>query len=220
VRRAFVLATDRKVLADVVLRGYRSPATGGFVPPGMPAHSPGIAPLYNPVQARRLLAEAGYPGGEGFPVVNLLVWQGSEPHTKYLQAQWQENLRVEVTWEVGQAVSLDRLGEAVPHMSLTTWVAGYPDPDDFLSGGVSNARRATRWRDDAYDRLVETAKRVTDQGERIKMYQQADRILVEEAIIMPLVYGQLHLLVKPWVSKFPTSSLKWWFWKDVVIEPH
>jgi len=52
------------------------------------------------------------------------------------------------------------------------------------------------------------------------MYRQADRILVEEAPILPLLYDRYHLLVKPWVSKFPMSPRKWNFWKDVVIEPH
>jgi len=59
-----------------------------------------------------------------------------------------------------------------------------------------------------------------DQGERMRMYQQADRILVEEAPILPLLYERFHLLVKPWVKRFPTSPMKVWFWKDVIIEPH
>jgi ABC-type transport system substrate-binding protein len=61
---------------------------------------------------------------------------------------------------------------------------------------------------------------VTDQRERIKMYQEADRILVEEAPVIPLTHWRLKLLVKPWVRKCPTSAIKWWFWKDVIIEPH
>jgi ABC-type oligopeptide transport system substrate-binding subunit len=52
------------------------------------------------------------------------------------------------------------------------------------------------------------------------MYQEADRILVEEAAIVPLLYRRLHLLVKPWVSKYPTSGISVWHWKDVIIEPH
>ena len=59
-----------------------------------------------------------------------------------------------------------------------------------------------------------------DQWERMRLYGQADRILVEEALVLPLVYGRFHLLVKPWVSKLPTSALKRWFCKDVIIEPH
>ncbi|GAG42728.1 unnamed protein product, partial [marine sediment metagenome] len=92
VRRAFVLATDRETLADGVLRGTVSPATGGFVPPGMLGHSPGIALPCDPDRARLLLAEAGYPGGRGFPDVGFPTDHRRVPHGEYLQAQWRENL--------------------------------------------------------------------------------------------------------------------------------
>jgi len=105
-----------------------------------------------------------------------------------------------------------------PHMFLTGWTADYPDPDNFLR--VSPIRRYTRWQNEAYDRLVEEARRVTDQGERMRLYGQADRILVEQAPILPLLHLRFPLLVKPWVRKFPTSPMKAWFWKDVIIEPH
>jgi ABC-type oligopeptide transport system substrate-binding subunit len=59
-----------------------------------------------------------------------------------------------------------------------------------------------------------------DQEERMSLYRQADRILVEDAPVMPVGYGRQHLLVKPWVSRFPTSAIKYLFWKDVIIEPH
>ena len=221
VRRAFTLATDRETLADVARRGYVSPATAGFVPPGMPGHSPGIGLPYDPEGARHLLAEAGYPGGRGFPVLESLAshWPWVVLTVEYLQAQWRENLEVEITWkqmELGRL--LDRLSRETPHMWLMGWIADYPDPDNFLR--VSTWRFNTGWQSEAYDGLVEGARRALDQGKRMRMYQQADRILVEEAPILPLFYSRLHLLVKPWVKKFPVSPLKWWFWKDVIIEPH
>ena len=100
VRRAFVLATDREMLADVALRGYVFPATGGFVPPGIPGHSPGIGSPYDPEGARQLLAEAGYPDGRGFPVVGALLPRAAITLAgcEYQQAQWQENLGVEIVW--------------------------------------------------------------------------------------------------------------------------
>jgi ABC-type oligopeptide transport system substrate-binding subunit len=52
------------------------------------------------------------------------------------------------------------------------------------------------------------------------MYRRADRILADEALLLPLLYGRFHLLVKPWVSKYPVSPIQESFWKDVVIEPH
>jgi ABC-type oligopeptide transport system substrate-binding subunit/DNA-binding SARP family transcriptional activator len=223
VRRALALATDRERLADVVLRGYHAPATGGFIPPGMPGHSPGIGLPYDPEGARGLLAEAGYPEGRGFPPVSWLLARRYEPTAECLQAEWQESLGIEIRWElVTWATYIDvldkRRNEEVPSLFVIGWVADYPDPDNFLR--VWTGRRRTRWRNEAYDRLVERARRVVDHSERMKLYQQADRILVEEAVVVPLAYSRRHVLVKPWVSQYPMSAMRNDFWKDVIIEPH
>jgi oligopeptide transport system substrate-binding protein len=220
VRRAFALATDKETLVDVVLRGYAAPATGGFIPPGMPGHSAGIGLPYDPDQARQLLAEAGYPDGDGFPVVEALSSHGEIAlQSEYLQAQWQESLGVEIMWETMEfGMLFDRLRREPPYMFLRGWIADYPDPDNFLRAGP--VRRSTGWQNATYDRLVEEARRVMDQGERMRLYGQADRILVEQAPILPLLDGRFHLLVKPWVRKFLTSAITAWFWKDVIIEPH
>ncbi|UCH09124.1 MAG: AAA family ATPase [Fidelibacterota bacterium] len=221
VRRAFVLATDRETLADVVLRGYELPATGGFVPPGIPGHSAGIGLPHDPDQARRLLAEAGYSEGYGFPVVRALVPEAAVPQrqSKYLRAQWRESLGVDIPWESMEwSLFLDRIRRDPPHMFIHGWAADYPDPDNFLRVGFR--RHETGWRNETYDRLVEEARRLMDQGERMKLYGQADRILIEEAPIMPFTYGRSGYLLKPWVRRFPTSPMKVWFWKDVIIEPH
>jgi ABC-type oligopeptide transport system substrate-binding subunit len=103
-------------------------------------------------------------------------------------------------------------------MFHTGWIADYPDPDSFLR--TSLVRLQTRWRNEAYDRLVEEARRVMDQEERMKLYGQADRILVEEAAIIPLNYGRLQLLVKPWLTNFLMSANRARSWKDFIIEPH
>ncbi len=221
VRLAFVMAADREPLADVALGGYSFPATGGFVPPGMPGHSAGIALPYDPEQARQLLAEAGYPGGRGFPTVDLLVPPGGIGFqvSEGLQPQWWENLGVEITREAMElAAYFDRVRNEPPRLFTTAWAADYPDPDNFLRVGFPWS--SSEWPNEAYHRLVEEARRVTDQGERMKLYQQADSILVEEAAIMPLAYARTYLLLKPWVSKYPMSAVGRWLWKDVIIEPH
>jgi oligopeptide transport system substrate-binding protein len=218
VRRAFALAVDRATLANVVLRGYHFPATGGFVPPGMPGYSAGIGLPYDPEGARRLLAEAGYPNGQGFPVLDALAGDRPIPVSilESLQAQWLENLGVEIAWKKMEWGRYWR-SRALP-ITLAGWTVDYPDPDSFLR--ASPIRRYIQWRNAAYDRLVEEARRVTDQEERMKLYGQADRILVREAAIVPLTYLRAHLLVKPWVSKYPTPATGRRFWKDVIIEPH
>ena len=217
VRWAFVLATDRETLADVVEKGPSLPATGGFVPTGMPGHSAGIGLPYDPDRARHLLAEAGYPGGRGFPVVGVSTLPVNEPVVEYLQRQWRENLGVEATCEaMEQAKYLDRLERELPHLYCSRWGADYPDPDNFLRVAVSSMKGLSWWQNEAYDALVEEARRVMDQEERMKLYRQADRILVEEAPIMPLVYHWWTDLLKPWVRLGGMTML----YKDIIIEPH
>jgi ABC-type oligopeptide transport system substrate-binding subunit len=186
----------------------------------MPGHSAGIALPCDPEEARQLLAEAGYPGGRGFPALEMLStgvgWQGEESG---LQTQWRENLGVEISWRAVHTTDLDDCWESDPPVLFRMgMVADYPDPDCFLRGcpGRDNAE----WQNDRYDALVEEARCITDQEERMNLYRQADRILIEEAVLMPLYYGRVNLLVKPWVTRHTVSALGEWFWKDVVIEPH
>jgi oligopeptide transport system substrate-binding protein len=221
VRRAFALAIDREALAHVTLRGFAFPATGGLVPPGMPGHSPGIGLPYDPEQARMLLAEAGYPAGQGFPELEVL--SADKPlfvsTVENLQTQWLHNLGVEISSKcLSWGEFLDRLSWESPRIWLMGWTADYPDPDNFLR--VADWRRIGGWRNELYERLIEGARRATDQGERMKIYQQAEPVLLQEAPILPLWHYRSHLLVKPWVRRYPTSPMRLWFWKDVILEPH
>jgi len=109
-------------------------------------------------------------------------------------------------------------GEEPSHISISAWQADYPDPDNFLGVGLQSA--CNRWRCEAYDRLVNEARHTIDQGERMRLYRQADRILIEQAPVIPFVHLRWSLLVKPWVKRYPTSAMRQWFWKDVIIEPH
>jgi ABC-type transport system substrate-binding protein len=219
VRLAFAAATDREALADVVLQGYVSPATGGLGPPGMPGHTPGIGLSYDPRRARRLLAEAGYPDGRGFPPVGVLAFRAVESRGDYLASQWRDVLGVETQWDVlPWAAFLDRLGEGPPQILVLMWVADYPDPDSFMR--VCRDQTWPAWPNERYDHLVERARRAMGQEERMELYEEADRLLVEEAPILPLTYERDHLLIKRWVRRYPTSPMQAAFWKDAVIEPH
>ena len=142
-----------------------------------------------------------------------------KPQAEYLQAQWRDNLGVEIPWEIMDWEQyLARLDKVPAHIVQFTWIADYPDPDSFLRTG--NVQQRTRFHDDTYDQLVEKARRVMEQEERLRLYAQADRILIEAAAIIPLTYSRSHVLVKPWVHKFPASSLNQWLWKDIILEAH
>jgi ABC-type oligopeptide transport system substrate-binding subunit len=186
----------------------------------MPGHSPGAGLPYDPEQARRLLAEAGYPAGQGFPVVECLTLPDRLEIGENLQAQWRQNLGVEIKWEIMERQAFfTRLDEHSPHLFILGWRADYPDPDNFLRALIGDLQ-SRGWQNQHYDRLVKQAQRSLDQAERMKLYGEAERILAEEAPVMPIFYRSTPLLVKPWVTRFPATGLRGWFFKDVILKPH
>jgi ABC-type oligopeptide transport system substrate-binding subunit len=215
VREAFVLAVDRDRLVGEVLGGRYHPASGGLVPPGMPGHSPGIGLPYDPEKARQLLAQAGYPSAQGFPMIQLELWRKFEMAAEYLSDQWRQNLGVEV--EIDSLGWLEYLKKKhSTDLVFRAWGADYLDPDNFLR--VCVQYYIPSWRNEPYRRLLENASRSTHQKERMRLYQAADKILIEEAAIMPLKYGRWHGLVKPWVKV--SNSYGTDYYKYVILEPH
>jgi oligopeptide transport system substrate-binding protein len=220
VRRAFTMAIDREYLAGVVLSGYAYPATGGFIPPSLPEHSPDIGLPYDLEQARRLLAEAGYQKDNPIFILTGLCKPGHGPEYQYLQEQWQQQLGVSITWtNLEWNHLLQRLDQEPPHMFMMGWSADYPDPDNLLRVGAYQ-KILSHWYNDRFAQLVEQARRTTDRAERLDLYRQADKLLIEEAAIVPLFYNKGHALLKPWVRKYPTSPVNWYYWKDVILDPH
>jgi ABC-type oligopeptide transport system substrate-binding subunit len=222
VRRALTLATDRETISGVILGGHALPALGGLVPPGMPGHSPGIGLPHNVEEAKRLLVEAGYPGGRGFPVLRGMMPSPSGQWVDladYLAAQWRQGTGVEVRWEYVPAEEyFPRLREEHHHLHLLGWTADYHDPDNFLRVGFGHTK--TAWRDEEYDRLVGEARRLLDQEARMALYRRADQIVTREAAFLPLAYMQWQVLVKPWVKGLTSWGEHWSPWEDVIIEPH
>jgi len=219
VRQAFVHACDREAMVMQQLRGLDRPAAGGLIPFGLPGHQAGIGLAFDPDRARRLLAEAGYPGGEGFPEVEFITtgMVGEMPHMSYLCAQWKEVLGVQVGPVLVSLPEFERrMREAPPHLTHIGWLADYPDPDNFLRIGLGSYGDV-HWNEEYAD-LVEAAGRSSDQRQRIALYEKADRLLIQEAAVMPLIYGRVDLLLKPRVRRYPLSPVGFWFWKDVVIE--
>jgi ABC-type oligopeptide transport system substrate-binding subunit/class 3 adenylate cyclase len=216
VRRALAMALDREPLERLALRGSAYPATGGFLPAGLPGHSPGLAVPYDPRRARQLLAEAGYPRADDFPPIDAVMFLDAEHYAEYLQAQWQQNLKLKVAWNLvdGPTYWATR---SLSQACFAGWGAAYPDPHSML--GRPRLKDQGGWRHEGYDRLIEEARRTTDQEERIKLYRQADRILVEEAAVIPLTYGRVHMLIKPWVRKH-LLTMTMFYWKDLIIDPH
>jgi oligopeptide transport system substrate-binding protein len=219
VRRAFVQAFDREAHASVILRGYYSPALGGLVPPGVPGHSPDIGLAYDPNQARQLLAEAGYPGGRGFPPIEFAYATAQGDYVRDFYSQWRDTLSVEITMKpMTWPALVAQVRDAPPPIYMMGWVMDYPDPDNILRMCLQTHK--TLKLDEAFLKLVDEAGQSTRQEQRMAMYREADRLLVSQAVVMPTVYVRNHLLLKPWVRRYPASPIRFDFWKDVILEPH
>jgi oligopeptide transport system substrate-binding protein len=219
-RQAMVLAMDRDTLVSQLSQGTDLPALGGFVPPGIPGHVPRLAPPYNPLLARQKAAEAGYYDGTSMPELDLMV---SPPHNRgglfnAFAEQWLEHLGLKV--RVIQAdfyTVTDRLYNDPLPLMVMGWSADYPDPDNFLR--ASGILRYGGWRNAEYEALVDGARATLDQGQRLAMYRQAERLLVTEAPLVPISYGLLHMFVKPWIVSRPVNFNDF-IVKDLVMEAH
>ena len=221
VRRAFAMAVDRHYIAHGLMYGYELPASGGFIPPKLVGHTPGIALPFDPAAAQKLLAEAGYPDGRGLPTIEL--WAGHGMSTwatagEYVIQQWRQVLGAPI---VQRMVSPDDLlrpsSPDGPHGFCIGWGADYPDADSFLR--IAPIGHLTGWRHAGYDRLVAQARGLSNQVERQRLYAQAEAILVEEAPVVPLTYHRWYALLSPRLTHFPVSPMQRWFLKDVQLAP-
>ena len=219
VRRAFAMTVDRETLAEVLWRGYFQPASGGLTPPGIPGHVPGIGHGFHPEEARRLMAEAGFPGGKGFPLVE--IWGGQTENRRFNEVfceQWREHLGVESRWVYLATEKLYlKMRKERPPIFLHGWVADYPDPDSFMRVGVAYQ---TSWHYPPYQALEEEARQATDQAERLRIYGQAEQILMEQVPLTPIFYNRNHTLVKPWVRRYVSSPIQPLIFKEAILEAH
>ena len=222
VRRALSIATDPQEIMRMT--GCLKPATGGFLPPGMPGHSPGLNLPYDPRLARELLSQAGYPGGRGLGTLKVLLLGYPITCVFYQEMQhkhWAEGLGLDLDWELLDWDEYQlRLASDPPDIFVGYWGPHYHDPDSFLRVGVP--WRAMGWQSDAYRRLIAEAGHITDPERRMALYRQADRMLIEDAVLVPVEYGQIYaFLLKPWVKRFPTAPpYRAWMLQDVVIDRH
>ncbi len=203
VRRAFSHAVDRERLRPIFGEVPRPAARAGALPPAMPGHSHRIALEHDPELAGALLGQAGYPGGQGLPELELVVptWV-SDPGP--LVEQWQA-IGARIT--VRQRESTSDCTVADSDLWLSGWTADFPDPDGFFRG-LFVWREGPFYVDEELEELLLRARSLQDQGERIRLYHELDRLWVNErAAILPLSYGRVMLLTRPWVRGLAANSL-------------
>ncbi|MDZ4763145.1 MAG: peptide ABC transporter substrate-binding protein [Chloroflexota bacterium] len=215
VRQALSLSIDRETLSTNVLRGAYAPAIS-LSPPQIASHNPAEAfgYQYNPELAQQLLAEAGYPGGEGFPEFEVTYWSvdRAQLEMQALQAMWSSTLGIDVNLNPLEPSAMrdwriSRNENAFNMYYGLNW-AGIQDPNQFHNAlfDPDNSLKRSRFADAAYIDLIRTAQVETDPAARIEMYQQAEAIINEQVPIISVDYESQTWLIRPYVQNFIEST--------------
>jgi len=221
VRKAFAMAIDRSVIPKL-LRGGEQPASS-WIPPGMLAHNSKLGLPYNPPEARRLLREAGYPDGKGFPQVTLgyNTLEDKKIVAEAIQGMWKRNLGVLVRLEnLEWKVFLKRLQNDPPHIFRSGWGADYPDPDNFMKLFTSfSGQNYSRWKNARYDQLLEQAAREMNEQKRVRLYNEAQKLLCEvDVSIVPLFNTAESTVLNPRYTGLEYNSMSRLLMRDVRLK--
>ncbi len=225
VRKALSLAIDRTQITEQVTKGGQIPATG-FVPEGIQdaegndfnekAGDFGMSVSADIEQAQALLAEAGYPNGQGFPEIEILynTNDGHKAIAEAIQEMWKQNLGINVKltnqeWAVFQDTTNNN---AFMHIARRGWIGDYMDPqtmlDIFESG---NGQNIGRYSNTAYDTEMQLSRTTTGQ-ERMEHFYKAQEILMEDLPMIPIYYYVANVMVNERVEGWELNPIgKFWF---------
>jgi oligopeptide transport system substrate-binding protein len=181
VRAALNMAIDKRMIVEYVTRAGQQPARS-FVPPGMVGYTGAECSDFNMQEAKRLLAEAGYPNGRNMPKVEIL-FNTLEAHrdiAEVIQQQWKQ-LGVDVELKnVAWGVYLDFVTQQKYEIARAGWIGDYPDPNTFLDMFVTDGpNNNTGWSNKLYDDLIAGAKVEPDAARRMEMFHDAEAILMD-----------------------------------------
>lgn len=223
VRNALSLALDRKALTDDIIKSGHLPATG-LVPPGITDkyQAPKMA-RFDPDEARKLLAEAGFPGGKGFRAIKILTNNSDSARTvaEFFQESWHQQLGIEVSilqqdWQV----YLDSMSKLQFDVVRGGWVGDYLDPFTFLSVFRStDGNNNTGWKSSRYDDLMLTSTREPDPAIRLKTMQEAEALLLTDMPMIPIFWRMDSRLKRAEVQNWKESKIGYRCYKAISIGP-
>ncbi|HOU11556.1 MAG TPA: ABC transporter substrate-binding protein [Anaerolineae bacterium] len=208
VRQALASAVDRAALLTTVSMPWRTVATS-VIPTGIPGYQNGaVGYSYNPTQARAYLAAAGYPGGVGFPGVELWTTEGGRAVAEAVAANWRSVLGINVTVvyqpNYGALFACQAApGECSYHAYRLGWIMDYGDANNILNDVFhpNSTYQYTGWDNARFRELMTLQMNERDPAQRTAYFQEADRILVQDAAaVIPLYYNDRVFLIKPNVA--------------------
>lgn len=220
VRKAFNMAIDRKQITDL-LKGDQVPLTG-WIPKNLLGYDPSLGFKFDPKKAGELMDQAGYKDRSTFPRV-VISYNTHEDHKRVaekVQAQLKKYLGIQVELSNEEwKTYLQSLKTGKQQIYRMGWVADYPDPDNFMTLMTSySENNHTNWENGRYDSLVEEAGVLSDKEERLKLYLEAQKILIgEAAAVIPIYSSQSHWLISDRVSVFPLNIMGKISFKEVKL---
>jgi peptide/nickel transport system substrate-binding protein/oligopeptide transport system substrate-binding protein len=213
VRQAFNYAVNKEAIVQEIGK-QSSVAAKGVLPPGMPGYNPDLVGYYyNPRRAEQLLAEAGYPGGKGLPVLDLWYSSNEASTPQELEAYRESLAALGITVEIHQAANwsaLEKLlAEGKPAMFRLGWHSDIPDPDNFFFPLLFSQSKTNRtlYHNPEVDRLLEAARRETDYARRIELYREAETLVQHDAPWISQHHRVFHYLYQPSVQGVEITAL-------------
>tara|TARA_B100001123_G_scaffold445364_2_gene596746 strand:+ start:581 stop:2266 length:1686 start_codon:yes stop_codon:yes gene_type:complete len=197
VRKAFSMTIDQQSIIDNVTLGKQLPATG--IVPAFGDYPASKQVSFNPEAARKLLAEAGYPNGEGLPDIEFLTTDqdSAKALAEALQAMWLEHLGVTIKIrQLEWTTYLDTMFKQEYDLAAGGWVGDYLDPltflDMWIEGGGNNR---TGWSNEKFEALLAEVQKTGDKGLRYKKLKEAEELFLEERPVLPIYWYTRNYLI-------------------------
>lgn len=221
IRQALSLAIDREAIVKYITRGGQI-ANADLVPRGLPGYGGLNRPLYDPEKARALLAQAGYPGGQGLPPITF-IYNTSEGHKQIAEAvqqMWKKNLGIDVTIEnLEWKVYLKRLEMMDFQIARMGWIGDYQDPYTFLDLLLpTSGNNHSNWSDEKYAGMLKEANRIQDPQTRYGVLLEAERYALDQQPLLPIYTYTRTQLVKPYIQGIWGNFLDRHPWKYIWID--
>jgi oligopeptide transport system substrate-binding protein len=210
VRQAFNNAID-KIRVNQGVQGGRYIVARSILPPGMPGYNPEVQGYnYDPDNAKRLLAQAGYPGGKGLAPAILASSRKSREEPELIQ---QELVAIGIQLEFQQFEDWTTYQPALQRGDVQlftfTWYADYPDPDNFLYPLFHSQSQTNyfRYRNSMVDKLLDEARRERDDLRRVELYRRTEQIILNDAPVVTLLHYTYETVFQPYVKGVEVNAL-------------
>lgn len=211
IRQAINYGFDRRKLMMYLRNSIGTPAENGFIPAGMPSFDTTLKGYsYDPVRARELIRLAGYDRIKDKGKIRLLTIPIYADLANFISRQL-DDIGLEITIEViPKSLLLEQTAKSEAPFFRASWIADYPEAENYLSvfyGQNPAPPNYTRYKNSDYDSLYVRAMRTTSDSLRYDLYKQMDKMIIEDAVIVPLWYDQVVHLVRPELSGWQPNAL-------------